>query len=93
MGCDGMYTAHCKYILETGTSVKKCTRYNYLLYTLQCISVDVTVNHRKSVFTFSTILGAVNKCKQYSGITVEKETLVKSVKNTLNIFAVCLYIQ
>ena len=42
-------------------------------------SVDVTVNHCKSVFTFSTALGAVFKCKGYSGITVESGTHVKSV--------------
>ena len=33
---------------------------------------------------FSTVLGAVIKCKQYSGITVESWTHVKSVKITLN---------
>ena len=42
----------------------------------------------KSLFTFSTVLGAVIKCKQYSDITVESGTPVKSVKITLNIFAV-----
>ena len=50
--------------------------------------VDVTVNHCKSVFTFSTVLVAVIKCKQYSGIAVESATQVKSVKITLHIFAV-----
>ena len=67
---------------------KKVYKYKYLPYTLQCRSVNVTVNHCKSVFTFSTVLGAVIKCKQYSGITVESGTPVKSVKITLNIFAV-----
>ena len=57
-------------------------------YTLQCRSVDVTVNHCKSVFKFSTVLGAVIKCKQHIEITVESMTHVKSVKITLNIFAV-----
>ena len=37
---------------------------------------------------FSTVLGAAIKCKQYSGITVESGTPVKSVKITLNTFAV-----
>ena len=37
---------------------------------------------------YSTVLGAAIKCKQYSGITVESETPIKSVKITLNIFAV-----
>ena len=37
---------------------------------------------------YSTKLGAVIKCKQYSEITVESGTHVKSVKNTLNIFKV-----
>ena len=64
------------FTVETGT------------YTLQCRSVDVTVNHRKSVFTFSTVLRAVIKCKQYSEIIVESGTQVKSAKITLNIFAV-----
>ena len=36
----------------------------------------------------STVLGAAIKSKQYSEITVESETHVKSVKITLNLFAV-----
>ena len=45
---------HCKCIhtVETGTSVKKFESYRYLPYKLQCKSVDVTINHCKSVFTF-----------------------------------------
>ena len=77
------------YTVETGTPVKKCKSYKYLPYTfIQCRSVDITVNHCKSVLHFSTVLGAVIKCEQYSGITVESGTHVKSVKITLNIFAV-----
>ena len=69
---------------------KKCTSYKYLPYTLQCRSIDVTVNQCKSVFTFFYLTwGAVIKCKLYSGITVESGTHVKSVKITLNTFAVC----
>ena len=40
------------YTVETGTPVKQCKSYKYLPYTLQCRSVDVTVNHCESVFTF-----------------------------------------
>ena len=40
------------YTVETGTPVKKCKSYKYLPYTLQFRSVDDTVNHCKSVFTF-----------------------------------------
>ena len=71
--------------METGTLVKKCTNYKFCSYKLQSISVDVTVNH---CLHFSTVLGAATRCKQYSEITVESETQVKGVKNTLNIFAV-----
>ena len=53
---------------------KKCTLYKYLPYKVQWRS--------------STVLGAGIKCKQYSEITVESGTHVKSVKITLNIFAV-----
>ena len=38
--------------VETGTPVNKCKSYKCLPYTLQCRSIDVTVNHYKSVFTF-----------------------------------------
>ena len=48
-------------------------------YTLQCRSVDVSVNQ---CLHFSTVLGAVIKRKQYSGITVESGTNIKSVKIT-----------
>ena len=47
-----------------------------------------TVTKKFLLTKFSTVLGAVIKCKQYSGITMESGTPVKSVKNTLNIFAV-----
>ena len=39
-------------------------------------------------YIYSTLLGAAIKLKQYSGITVESGTLIKSVKTTLNVFAV-----
>ena len=73
--------------METGKPVKKCKSYKYLPYTLQCRSANVTINYCKSVLHFFIVFGAVIKCKQYSGITVESGTHVKSVKNTLNIFA------
>ena len=38
----------------------------------------------------STVLGAAIKCKPYNEITVESETHLKTVKITLNIFAVHL---
>jgi hypothetical protein len=65
---------------------KKCTLYKYLPYTVQCRSYSKkTVNQ---LYIYSTVLGAAIKCKQYSEITVESGTHVKSVKITLNIFAV-----
>ena len=65
---------------------KKCTLYKYLPYTVQCRSYSKkTVNQ---LYIYSTVLGAAIKCKQYSEITVETATHVKSVKITLNIFAV-----
>ena len=33
------------YAVGTGTPVNKCKSYKYLPYTLQCRSLDVTVNH------------------------------------------------
>ena len=42
----------------------------------------------KSVYNYSTVLGAAIKCKPYSEITVESRTHFKTVKITSNIFAV-----
>ena len=42
------------------------------------------------MFTFSTVLVAVIRRKPYSGITLENGTHIKTVKITLNIFAVYL---
>jgi hypothetical protein len=36
-------------------------------------------------YIYSIVLGAAIKCKQYSGITMESGTPLKSVKITLNI--------
>ena len=49
------------------------------------VTVKKTVNQ---LYMYSTVLGAAIKCKQYSEITVESGTHVKSVKIALNIFAV-----
>ena len=58
---------------------------------LKCRSYSKkTVNQ---LYIYSTVLGAAIKCKQYSEITVESGTHVKSVKITLNIFAVCPMVQ
>ena len=65
------------------------------MYTLQvCIchiqsNVEVTVKPTvNQLYIYSTVLGAAITCKQYSEITVESGTHVKSVRITLNIFAV-----
>ena len=50
--------------------------------------VEVTVKNCKSVYNYSTVLGAAIKCKPYSETTVESRTHLKTVKITLNIFAV-----
>ena len=56
------------------------------VYKFQCRHYSrKTVNH---LYNYSTVLGAVNKCKTYSEITVESWTHLKTVKITLNIFAV-----
>ena len=75
------------YTVETGTPVKNVhfTSISHTHY-----SVDITIHHCKSCqcLHFSTVLGAAMKCRQYSGITVESGTPVKSLEITLNIFAV-----
>ena len=40
------------------------------------------------LYNYSTVLGAAIKCKWYSETTVEIGTQLKTVKITLNIFAV-----
>ena len=55
-------------------------------YTVQCRSYSKkTVNQ---LYNYSTVLGAAIKCKPYSEITVDIWTHLKTVKITLNIFAV-----
>ena len=55
-------------------------------YTVQCRSYSKkTVNQP---YNYSTVLGAAIKYKLYSEITVEIGTHFKTVKITLNIFAV-----
>ena len=54
--------------------------------------VEVTVKNFNQFYNYSTVLGAVFKCKPYSKITVEIGTQLKTVKITLNIFEVlCMY--
>ena len=58
------------------------------MYTLQVFAIKVqcrsyskkTVNQ---LYIYSTVLGAAIKCRQYSEITVESGTHVKSIKITL----------
>ena len=54
---------------------------------MQC-NVEVTVKNVNQLYNYSTVLGAAIQCKPYSEITVEIGTYLKTVKNTLNIFAV-----
>ena len=59
---------------------------HFLPYPVQCRSYSKkTVNQ---LYNYSTVLGAAIKCKPYSEITVEIGTHLKTVKITLNIFAV-----
>ena len=51
-------------------------------------NVGVIVKKCKSVYNYSTVLGAAIKCKPYSENTVESRTQFKTVKITSNIFAV-----
>ena len=53
---------------------------------MQCRSYSKkTVNQ---LYNYSTVLGVAIKCKPYREITVEIGTHLKTVKTTLNIFAV-----
>ena len=61
----------------------------YFLYTMYKCTCN-TVNHCKQCYFYSTVHGSALKYKQYSGIKLETETCLKSVKITLNIFAVWL---
>jgi hypothetical protein len=61
-------------------------------FTFTCLiqsNVEGTVKKTINQFyNYSTVLGAVIRCKPYSEITVEIGTHLKTVKKTLNIFAV-----
>ena len=60
------------------------------MYIFHTFYRDVTVNHCKTLLhAFQCTLGTALKYKQYSGITVENWTPVKSVKTTLNIYLQC----
>ena len=87
---------HCKYLQWNysgkGTHVKSVHfTVKYLPCTVQCRSYSKKkpVNQ---LYIYSTVLGGAIKCKQYSEITVESGTHVKSVKITLNIFAVYVFL-
>ena len=76
---------HCKYIQwnysGNGTHVKSVhALYKYLPYTVQCKSYSKKIVNQ--LYIYSTVLGAAIKCKQYSEVTVESGTHVKSVKIT-----------
>ena len=59
---------------------------HFLPYTVQCRSYSK--KNCKSVYNYSTGLGAAIKCNPYSETTVESWTHLKTVKITMNIFAV-----
>ena len=63
---------------------KKLKNFNCLIQS----NVEVTVKTVNQLYNYSTVLGAAIKCKPYSEITVELGTHLKTVKITLNIFAV-----
>ena len=60
-------------------------------FTFNCLiqsNVEVTVKNCNQLSNYSTVLGATIKCKWYSELTLEIGTHLKTVKITLNIFAV-----
>ena len=59
---------------------EKCTLYKYLPNTVQCRNYSKKPVNQ--LYIYSTVLGAAVKCKQYSEITVENGTHVKSVHFT-----------
>ena len=59
---------------------------HFMLYTVKCRSYSK--NNCKSVYNYSTVLGSAIKCKPYIETTVQSRTHLKTVKLTLNIFAV-----
>ena len=83
------HTARLKWTVDT---IKNCTYLQCTVrFTLNCLiqsNVEVTVKNCKSVYNYSTVVEAAIKCKPYSEITVEIGTHLKTVKITLNIFAV-----
>ena len=59
----------------------------YIFYHIQS-NVEITLKNCKSVYNYFIVLGAAIKCNPYSETTVESRTQLKTVKITLNIFAV-----
>ena len=63
------------------------------MYSINCVplSTVISLHGKKTVnqlYNYSTVLGAAIKCKPCSEITVEIVTHLKTVKITLNRFAV-----
>ena len=82
----------CLYTLQIYT-VFNCVHFplQFSLYGFFChiqSNVKVTLKNCKSVYNHSTVLGGAIKCNPYSETTVESQTHLKTVKITLNIFAV-----
>ena len=60
----------------------------YIFYHIQS-NVEITLKKNcKSVYNYFIVIGAAIKCNPYSETTVESQTQLKTVKNTLNIFTV-----
>ena len=59
-----------------------------LRFTFNCQCRSYSKKTVDQLYNYSTVIGAAIKCKMYSEITVEIRTHLKTVKITLNIFAV-----
>ena len=79
----------CQIIFHISSSPRYTAKmYTFYLwpFIVQCASYSKkTVNQ---LYNYSTVLGAAIRCKPCSEITVEIGTHLKTVKITLNIFAV-----
>ena len=66
------------------------------MFYINCLiqsNVEVTVKNCNQLYNYSTVLGAAIKCKPYGEITVKIGTRLKTVKITVNIFAVNTKVQ
>ena len=83
---------HCKYIQFLIVSTFHCNlAVRFTFFAIYSPMYKLHLKNCKSVYNYSTVLGAAIKCKPYSEITVESRTHFKTVKITSNIFAVWLY--